>query len=145
MKFARCSLRGRILAALVLVAMMVLPGSAFALQGGPDRYGYRYIDSNSPGGPAFEFEEIASAKGGTGTNYAKEFSFNPDVGIGRPIPIGFKFKFYGQEYEYLYPAANGYLLFSLDKNMPYDGSALPSTSRPNNLIAPFWGKLDAYS
>lgn len=143
-------LRGR--SALLLVALAfafsgLLPSISEALSGGPDAYGYRYIDSNSVGGPKYAWEEIEK----TGTEvkgfdtYKDGITTHNTVSI--PIDIGFKFDFYGKSYSGVYLAANGYITFSSGdyKNYVYDGSGLPSKTGPNNLIAPFWGWNDAFS
>ena len=148
-------LRGRevlFLAALVFVFFGLLPSISVALSGGPDAYGYRYIDSNSVGGPGFDWEDIVN----TGIDYRKTHGAIDDYvnggitkpnTVGVPIDIGFKFDFYGKSYSGVYLAGNGYITFSSGnyRNYVYDGSGIPAKSEPNNLIAPFWGWSDTFS
>ncbi|MBN2705179.1 MAG: hypothetical protein JXR89_01915 [Deltaproteobacteria bacterium] len=130
---------------MALLFTSLFPPALWALQGGPDRFGYRFIDSRTVGGPAYEWENLEKS----GTKYEgfdkPEFDYPNRMGV--PIDIGFQFKFYGNTYRAVYLAANGYLAFSTSnfRNSVYDGSGLPSVSEPNNLIAPFWGWLDTYS
>jgi hypothetical protein len=131
--------------ALVLVISAVLPLNALALQGGPDAFGYRYIDSNSVGGPEYVWEDIEK----TGTTYKgfdkPEADYPNSMGI--PIDIGFNFNFYGKSYRGLYLASNGYLAFTSRtyRSYIYDGKGFPSPTGPNNIIAPFWGWNDTFS
>ena len=140
------------LLALVLAFSGLLPTTADALQGGPDAFGYRYIDSNSVGGPKYVWQDIEK----TGTDYRKEYGAIDDYvnggitkvnSVGLPIPIGFSFDFYGQSQKWVFLAGNGYITFStgIYRNYVYDGSGIPSKLDPNNLIAPFWGWNDTYS
>jgi hypothetical protein len=130
----------------VLALVWLLPtGRVGAATGGPDSYGYRYVDSKG-GGIEFMYEDIEK----TGIKYygfdKPEIDF-PNL-LGQAIPIGFTFKFYGQEYHNLYLAGNGYLQFTPDsafRNYVYDGGGLSSQSYPNNIIAPLWGWHDTYS
>lgn len=133
------------LATIGLIFFSLSASSVVALQGGPDQFGYRYIDSKSVGGPAYGWEDIEK----TGTEY-KGFD-KPEIdypnSMGVPIEIGFRFKFYGYTYSHIYLAGNGYIAFSSKdyRNHIYDGKGLPNPAEPNNLIAPFWGWNDTYS
>lgn len=129
-----CNQRLVLLIALTFIFSGSMPLTAKALQGGPDAYGYRYIDSNSVGGPQYAWEDIEK----TATVYKSKDS----NGAGGPFKIGFDFNFYGKSYSSLFIAGNGYVFFSSIgyRNDIYDGSQMPSKSEPNNLIAPFWGK-----
>ncbi|HDS15420.1 MAG TPA: hypothetical protein ENN66_02145 [Proteobacteria bacterium] len=136
--------RGRWGLALLALSLVLYGLPALALEGGPDRFGYRYIDSAAPGGPAYAWENLENDS----TTYEgfdkPEFDYKNTVGF--PLEIGFPFTFYGKTYRALYLAANGYISFSYQsENYKYDGSGLPSKNQPNNLIAPFWGWHDTYS
>jgi len=143
---------------LFLGAVLVLSsaGSVLALTGGPDRYGYRFIDSREADF-AYEYEPIDDDKNVVDYKEAYDagdYPYGKD-GIspsdqnqeGMPIEIGFDFEFYGKTYRYLYLAGNGYIEFTPTtfRNYVYDGSGLPSKNLPNNLIAPLWGWHDAFS
>ena len=141
-------LRGRaalLLIVLTLVFSGLLPSTSEALQGGPDAFGYSYIDSNEVGGPQYAWENIEK----TGIDYDgfdKPDKDYPNT-MGLPIPIGFNFDFYGRTYSYVRLAGNGYITFSLNsnRNYVYDGSRIPEKSEPNNIIAPLWSWNDAFS
>lgn len=57
------------------------------------------------------------------------------------IPIGFDFKFYGNTYNKIRVASNGYLTFETGGSKPLN-NPIPSSTYPNNLIAPFWDDLN---
>ncbi len=98
--------------------------------GGPDAFGYRWLDSDEPGGPAFAWVDIT----GVGT----ELVFGDDDYAEVPLP--FPFPFYGVEQTMIKICSNGYLTFGGD---PYDytNDPIPDTIDPNDFIAPFWDDL----
>lgn len=124
---------------LLVVFTVGMASGAFGLQGGPDNFGYRYIDSSSANGPSFKWEQDIRLNEVDISNLEKN-------GMGRKIPLGFKFYFYGQPYDSVYLAGNGYLAFTLSDydNHIYKGESVPSVSAPNNIIAPFWGKIEPH-
>jgi subtilisin family serine protease len=101
--------------------------------GGPDRFGYRWTDSDDPDGPEFDWVEI----GQTGTPIPAN---GRDQNVG-PFPIGFEFPFYGARFETFRLCTHGWISFTSavvqSVNQP-----LPSTAALENLIAPFWDALD---
>ncbi len=112
---------------------------------GPDDFGYRYITSDDTGGPVYEWE--------TFTDNASRLSFRADSSLQPPIPTnGFfykleansnpPFEFYGEKYNRVYIAGNGYLVFNSKdtnyENITYDGKEFPAVDKANNLIAPLW-------
>ncbi len=111
--------------------------------GGPDAFGYRYITSDDFGGPAYRWETFGEE--------AQSLRFNADDGLVNAIPMGFfydatssirpYFEFYGEKYNNVYIAGNGYLTFTPDSkytNFAYEGQGFPAVDEANNLIAPFW-------
>ena len=100
--------------------------------GGPDGFGYRWVDSDEPEGPTFFWNEISA----TGT---PAISAGDDVNAG-PFPIGFDFPFYGSSYDSFRVCSNGWLSLASTENA-WDNQPLPHPGAPHLLIAPFWDDL----
>jgi len=100
--------------------------------GGPDSFGYRFIDSQEAGGPVFNsvWEDI-SASGTT------VFGPNVDDSVSSAVSIGFTFPFYGNNYTSLYVSSNGNIHFS-NPSATYPGTNMPGSGSPNDMIAGFW-------
>ena len=122
-----------------------LPGLSFEGFGGPDAFGYKWIDSNEPNGPQYVWDDIVST-GTLVTNWTATSTFNPkDEGYAGPFPLGFNFKFYGNIKTQIYVSSNGVILFSPITSNIYTNATIPSTAVPNEFIAPFWDDLDGVS
>jgi subtilisin family serine protease len=110
--------------------------------GGPDLFGYTWIDSNEPNGPTYEWNDI-STTGTEVTNWVATGTFEPrDEGYAGPFPLGFNFNFYGNPKTQIYVSSNGLLLFGTLSSNIFTNSAIPNTAIPNEFIAPFWDDLD---
>ncbi len=104
--------------------------------GGPDPYGYKYLDSDTtcPGAPTYAWREIK----GVGTQVT---GLGDDNVLG-PFNIGFDFPYYWYKVTNVYVGSNGYIAFhdnSLDAS-PFQH--LPSATRPNNTLAPLMSDID---
>ncbi|MBU0618482.1 MAG: LamG domain-containing protein, partial [Planctomycetes bacterium] len=103
--------------------------------GGPDAAGYRFIDSNEAGGPAYDFEDIS----GTGTRID---TLSDDNVVG-PFPLGFTFEYYGTDYTQIYVSSNCFLTVLAGQD---DGCCssepIPDASNPNGIIAGWYEDVD---
>lgn len=89
------------------VVSVTTAAAAAPSAGGPDQFGYTYLDSNDPGGPAYGWKDISA----TGTLASGWTSY--DDGYAGPFPLGFTFNYYGQDYTEVYIGSNGYLSFGM--------------------------------
>ncbi len=101
--------------------------------GGPDDYGYLWIDSNEPEGPDYNWRDISML----GTLVT--FTHN-DVGT-ELMPIGFDFNFYGSKYSEFRINPNGWIGFGEDWT-DYHNYELPRLNAPRPAIFGYWDDLD---
>src|SRR4030095_15573608 len=117
----------------LLLAVLGVPRWCPALTGGPDAFGYRFIDSDSAGGPAFNFEDISTT--GTGVSLS-------DDQVSGAVNIGFTFDFYGTSYTQVYISSNSFLTFLAGQaNGCCSASPMPSAGSPDAVIAAWWGDI----
>ncbi len=99
----------------------------------PDGYGYRWIDSDAPGGPVFDAEDISPQGNGLGTALA----FGGSDFVTAALP--FSFPFYGESYGSVRVYKDGFLTFDeTPLTRPHNTHALPNPTPPNAVIAAFW-------
>ena len=111
-------------------------------QGGPDAFGYKWIDSQEPNGPQYVWNDIAA----TGTLVpawtATSTYTGTDEGKAGPFQIGFPFKYYGTPYTQIWFSSNGWLSFIDITNAAMTNATMPNVATPNGIIAPLWDDLD---
>ncbi len=112
------------------------PGSTATTRfgtGGPDTFGYIWVDSDEPGGPTFSWVDIAST--GTAVTLADD--------AATTVTLPFPFPFYGTDRTSLRLTSNGWLGFAGSGTATGSTNAsIPSASPPNDLIAAFWDDLN---
>ncbi|MFO7651876.1 MAG: hypothetical protein R6X13_11120 [bacterium] len=116
------------------VGAPVLPGG-----GGPDAYGYRYLDSDTtaPGAPTYNWVSIK----GAGTRITSL----GDDNVAGPFSIGFDFPYYWYRVNSVYVGSNGYITFG-DPGLnasPFNG--VPNIARTNNTLAMLMSDLECSS
>ncbi len=104
-------------------------------KGGPDSAGYTWIDSDEPGGPAFNWVDISTV----GTAITTWTGSADDGYAGVTLP--FTFPFYGNNYTTANVVTNGFMEFT-GTSSTYLNTAIPATATPNNAIYPFWDDMD---
>ena len=110
--------------------LLFLP--ALLLANGPDRGGYRWISSDSTGGPSFAWIDIT----GSGTRIPLADDDNQG-----PFALGLAFDFYGHQRDSVRVCSNGWLSFTSESHQ-FHHHPIPSALDPNSLIAPLWADLD---
>ncbi len=99
-------------------------------QGGPDDFGYKWIDSNEDGGPEFDWIDIGDLDG------AEQLEFqNPDDGNSGALELGFEFPYYDDVFESICMCTNGWASFTDAQSVQYnnDGYRLPGGAIANQL------------
>ena len=118
--------RAILVAALIVgSAVLLATPPAAADEGGPDSYGYIWVDSRLPS-PTVSYSWVDIVSRGT------RLSLRDDQ-CTFEVPMGFQFKFYGTITSDVYICANGFLTFDVpDNNQPVP--PIPSTAAPNNRV-----------
>jgi len=107
--------------------------------GGPDNFGYTWIDSDEAGGPVYDWFDISSL--------GMEIITNGDLTGGdqddgfKTINLPFSFPFYGIAKNSVKISSNGYLTFGSNA-VEFINTPIPENSDPNDIIAPLWTDLD---
>ncbi len=123
------SYRMPLLGFVFLFSMLLIADS-----GGPDTFGYEWVDSRESNGPDYEWYDISDIG---------ERLSNSDIRDGvATVSLSRGFEYYGTEYSTVYVSDNGCITFQSTTYISPYVYGIPSTSSPNNLIAPFYGDLD---
>jgi hypothetical protein len=101
--------------------------------GGPDNFGYVWIDSDEPGGPEFIYTEIS-------TTGSPIYGLSDDNVVG-PYNIGFDFRYYGENKTRFWINSNGAIGFTSTK-ITLQNTRIPTNSSTyKDFIAWFWDDL----
>ncbi len=125
--------------------------------GGPDAFGYQWIDSTEEAGPVYDWIEISGT--GTSTITYGVPAFYGDDNFSEPIEFGFDFPFYGIDRTYFHVDINGeflltentwyhsypdpYGIWQTDGNMFNYVYPIPGYTQMPALIAIYWDDLHA--
>lgn len=122
-----------------LIFLTTLLFAYFSIQagsGGPDDFGYTWIDSDEQGGPTFNWIDITAFPGAVQTNGMAD-----DNAIG-PFDMGFDFRYYWVDYHKIKIGSNGWLSFENPTNLGSCFQGMPTASgTPNTTIAPYMSDL----
>lgn len=112
------------------------PGVISLASGGPDAYGYYFLDSTEAGGPTYSWVEIS----GTGTQVTWTGG-GIDDGYSDAIGLGFPFWYYGTNYASVYVMTNGWIS-AVDQETWYQMDDFPNVDGIEAPISPFSRDLD---
>ena len=79
--------------------------------GGPDAFGYVWVDSDDPGGFPYNWIDI--------TETGAEIIFTHNDSTSNDLPFGFDFAFYGNTFNSIILSANGWCSFTSHANSYY--------------------------
>jgi hypothetical protein len=104
--------------------------------GGPDDFGYVFLDNTAQEGPEFSWIDISQ----TGIQIEPGDHYFMSDGL----PIGFTFEFYGSPYDTMWVNSHGALhLGARDVWLMTNDCPLPDTSSPHvPMILPYWDRLE---
>lgn len=102
--------------------------------GGPDAFGYSWVDNDGGGGPAYNWIDITSM----GTQVT---GLADDNNVG-PVSMGFDFPYYWYNVSHMWIGSNGYISFSSNANFAHPFAGIPTPGLPNDLVAILTGDLD---
>ena len=105
-------------------------------EGGPDNFGYVWIDSDEPDGPSFNWIDISSI------GIIIDFGADIDDGNSGPIPLGFTFPFYGTDFNSINVCTNGWASFTDETSVEFGNPPIPNPEAPNNMLAAFYDDLN---
>ncbi len=136
--------KNQVAAALLVTALAMTVGEAYSApahksgvplshSGGPDSAGYRWIDSDTTGGPQFDWIDT--------TGFYRVPYLGDEGRIN--IPTFFEYPYYDSTYNYVCVSANGWLSAGWNPGGVGDSlpRRLPDTGLPNNIICPYWDNL----
>ena len=109
---------------LYLLILVVFGSLLFASSGGPDDFGYRWVDSDEPGGPTFDWIEISS----TGTAMGL---YDDD---GETITLSHSFEYYGIDYNQITICSNGWAALGATSSHSYWFTDFPDPDEPNSSL-----------
>ena len=103
-------------AILLISSFLLMPPEGYG-SGGPDQFGYSWIDSDDPDGPQFEYRDISSTGNRIDSRafYIEDYGDYSEFHVG-PLPIGFSFPFYGNEYDEFYIHSDGMIHFDVPEH-----------------------------
>jgi len=117
-------------------SIVIIDAYQHAGGGGPDDYGYIYLDNTTQDGPEFSWIDISS----TGTQIVP----NTHYFMSEELPIGFGFQFYESTFSSMWVNSHGSInLGSRGDWISTNDCPLPDTSSPHvPMILPYWDRLE---
>ncbi len=107
-------------------------------QGGPDAFGYRWKDSDEPGGPAYSWVDISTI--GTPVTFTNG---TLDDGWTNLFAMGMTFNYYGIPYDSVMVSTNGWISFVSQTSSYLSNTSIPATALPNAIVPVYWDDMDA--
>jgi len=129
-KHGNDSLKERLQMKRFVILLLVFSCSSVLMAGagGPDSYGYRWIDSDETGGPTFEWIDVSygASAGPSGINARSTVSL--------PEP----FEFYGNMFTQITICTNGWTALGSWATSDISVDTIPNTVIPQSVVAPMY-------
>ena len=120
----------------ILITLLFASFSLQAGSGGPDGFGYTWLDSDTAAGPTFNWIDVPNLPGAIQVNGLAD-----DNSAG-PFSLGFDFRYYWVDYDKIKIGSNGWLSFEDPTNLGSCFQSMPTASNtPNSTLAPFMSDL----
>ena len=130
-------MKKRLLTLFLSLTALLITLPAFSQGGGPDQYGYTWLETGDPGGPTYSWVDITSR-----TGVVNVTGLSDDNAVG-PFTIGWNFQFYWTAYSSVKLGSNGWMSFD---NVGNIASCFPNLPTPggsgDNIIAPLMCDLN---
>ncbi len=120
---------------LTLIVISCLP--VFAGRGGPDGFGYIWIDNREPDGPEYNWIDIKET--------GERLDISDLGGEEHTVPLSSSFKYYSVSYNRITISTEGAMTMGYASYITPYPYGMPATSTPNAVLAPFWVNLDPSS
>ncbi|RLC46097.1 MAG: hypothetical protein DRI23_12755, partial [Candidatus Cloacimonadota bacterium] len=126
------------------IAINYTSGKDIKASGGPDTYGYKWVDSDEAE-LTYNWTDI-SGTGTEATTWSQTGTYDgKDEGYSGPYDLGFSFNYYGVAYTQVYVESNGFLMFTAPTADAYTNATIPTAGHPDGILAAFWDDLDGSS
>lgn len=125
-------MNGRLFLAALLLGWIVAPKPGFGQvnSGGPDAYGYTWLNSDAPNGPVFQWIDLPNRAG------AVQYTGLQDENAIGPINLGFDFQYYWRLQNQITIGSNGWLSFDFAPNIGWCFQSMPTAQGTvNNVLA----------
>ena len=114
-----------------VICIALIFSAVFPDSGGPDEFGYRWVDSDEPGGPTFSWIDITTD--GTPLSLGDDSYSN--------TPLSGTFEFYGLPFDQITVCSNGWVALGSWSTSSLSTTGFPNTSQPNSSIGLMWADL----
>jgi hypothetical protein len=102
--------------------------------GGPDGYGYSWVDSDTIEHPNVPIYSWINSNGGTALGLGDDATVN--------VALPFPFRYYENVYNDIWICSNGFVNFGSSGYSSLGNGSIPNTTTPNNAIYAYWDDLD---
>lgn len=120
-------------ASATIMSCTLSSGVVGAYTSGVDGAGYSWIDSDTAGGPTYNWIDISQTGTALGTGDNQLYWFR----------LPYNFNFYGTSYDTVWVSTNGWISFGTNPGTSaFSNVSIPATTAPNRAVYVFWDDLN---